>query len=113
MEYKKRKVGAPPGGRVHWLLLNLPGEFKMKYELSYDYKKHNYVFCRHAGRKLYDVFIIMQTSRHYWTVSYVNCETQKYDHFGYRATRVIAEWMMKKYEERREVKNEKADKKRG
>ena len=69
----------------------------MAYELYYDYARHNYVFCRHSGRKLYDVFIVWQTSRHYWCVTYANCEKQKYEHFGYRTTRIIAEWMFEIY----------------
>ena len=98
----KRKVGAPKGGRVHWLLWHLPAEFKGKYELYYDYKKHNYTFARHSGRKLYDVFIVKQTSKHWWRCMYVNLETQKYECFGYRNTRIIAEYMVELYRETNE-----------
>lgn len=94
---KMRKVGAPKGGRVHWLLWHLPREFKGKYILSYNYALHNYVFYRMSGRKLYDVFIVKQSSTHYWRAMYVNTETQKYEYFAYRNTRIIAEYMVELY----------------
>jgi len=89
----KRSSGAPKGGRVHWLLWNLPSKFKGAYILSYDYASHNYIFYRMEGRRLHDVFIVQQTSKHYWHMTYANCKTQKYEHFGYRTTRIIAEVM--------------------
>ena len=92
-----RKVGAPKGGRVHWLIYHLPSEFKGAYEIYYNYAKHNYLFVRHAGRKVYDVFIIKQTSTHYWRGMYVNAETQKYECFGADNTRIIAEIMIELY----------------
>lgn len=93
----KNKVGAPKGGRVHWLLWHLSAEFKGAYELYYDYATHNYTFARHDGRKLYDVFIVKQTSTHYWRVMYANVQKQKYECFGYRNTRMIAEYMLELY----------------
>ncbi len=92
-----RKSGAPKGGRVHWLLWNLSPEFKNAYRLYYDYDEHNYVFERRNGRKLYDVFIVKQTSIHYWRMMYANVEKQKYECFGYQTTRILAEFMMEMY----------------
>ena len=94
---KRSSAGAPKGGRVHWLLWHLPAEFKGAYYLYYNYAKHNYVFCRHSGRKLLDVFVVKQTSKHYWRVMYANVETQKYECFGYKNTRMIAEYMFELY----------------
>ena len=91
------KAGAPKGGRVHWLLWHLPSDFKGAYRLYYNYKRHNYVFVRHSGRQVYDVFIVQQSSRHWWKVMYANCEKQKYEYFGYRNTRIIAEKMYELY----------------
>lgn len=100
--YNKRKAGAPKGGRVHWLLWHLPAEFKGAYELYYNYATHNYTFCRHDGRKLYDVFIIKQTSKHWWRCMYACPERKKYECFGYRNTRIIAEFMFELYQESKE-----------
>ena len=94
-----RKIGAPKGGRVHWLLWHLPPEFKGVYEIYYDYNEHNYTFARHLGRKLFDIFIVKQTSVHWWRAMYVNVKTQKYECFGYRNTRMIAEYMFELYTE--------------
>ena len=92
-----RRIGAPSGGRVHWMLFNLPNHFKRAYRLSYDYATHNYIFYRMNGYHLYDVFIVVQTSRHYWRVTYANTKNQVYEHFGYRNTRLLAEKMYEIY----------------
>lgn len=91
------RIGAPKGGRVHWLLHHLPAYFKAAYELYWNYAIHSYVFCRHSGRKLYDVFIVEQTSKHWWRVMYACPGKNKYEHFGYRNTRFIAEYMIEIY----------------
>ena len=90
--------GAPKGGRVHWLLWHLPGKFKQAYILYYNYAKHNYLFERREGRRLLDVFIVKQTSRHYWRVMYANAKTQEYECFGYKNTRLLAEYMFELFE---------------
>ena len=92
-----KKVGAPKGGRVHWLLWHLSAKFKGAYMLHYNYDKHNYVFVRHEGRRLLDVFIVEQSSKHWWRVMYAYPEKQIYEHFGYRNTRIIAEKMEELY----------------
>lgn len=89
----KRKIGAPKGGRVHWLLWHLPTDFKGAYNLYYDYSVHNYIFVRYSGRLLYDVFIVAQTSKHYWKCTYANVQKQKYEFFGDNTTRRIARRM--------------------
>ncbi|MBQ8685140.1 MAG: hypothetical protein IJ514_03090 [Clostridia bacterium] len=91
------KIGAPKGGRVHWLLWHLPAEFKGAYELYYDYKKHSYVFVRHHGRALFDVFIVMHSSKHWWRMMYSCPSKKKYEYFGYRNTRILAEFMFEIY----------------
>ncbi len=96
---KKRGVGAPKGGRVHWLLHSLPFAFKASYILSYDYSRHNYVFYRMHGRRLFDVFIVHQTSKHYWRMSYCCLFTQYYEFFGYHKTLVLAEKMCELWRE--------------
>ena len=111
---KKRKAGAPKGGYVHWLLWNLPSEFKGAYIYRFDverrvgenYVRHNYTFYRKNGRTLYDVFVVVQTSKHYWRVMYTNIETKKYECFGYRNTRIIAEYMFELYKNSTEGKND-------
>lgn len=88
-----KKIGAPKGGRVHWLLWHLPSDFKAKYMLSYDYDKHNYVFYRMEGKRLYDVFIVFQSSKHYWRMTYVNLYKNVYNSFGYKKTLVLSKVM--------------------
>lgn len=39
-------IGAPLGGRVHWLLWCLSPEFKGAYRLYYNYTYHRYLFYR-------------------------------------------------------------------
>lgn len=81
-------------GRVHWLLWHLPKSFCVKHRIMYNYAYHNYTFLRYRRRTLRSVFIVVQTSRHYWQCTYVNLETQHYEHFGYRNTKRIAEKMV-------------------
>ena len=95
---KKRKTGAPKGGRVHWILHALPTEFKGAYQLSYDYKYHRYVFYRMDGRKLYDFFVVVRTSKHYFRAIYCNTERQEYEFFGHYSPDRIAEKMYDLYE---------------
>lgn len=93
-------IGAPKGGRVHWLLIHLPNEFKAAYRLRYDYSRHNYVFYRMRRRDLFDIFIVSQTSVHYWQLTYVNFLTQDYYHFGSQSAKNIAKKMFLIYREK-------------
>ena len=99
LHYKSRRelAGAPPGGRVHWLILHLPREFKRVYDYDYNYAYHNYIFYRLRGHHLVDVFIVKRTSKHYWRAMYCNVKEQKYECFGYRNTKMIAEYMFELY----------------
>ena len=98
-----RCVGAPKGGRVHWLLWSLPREFKNSYILAYNYDKHNYCFYRLSGHKLYDIFIISHTSKHYFRMSYFNSETTEILFDGdNKATRLAKRmWYIFKIDQRR------------
>ena len=69
------RVGAPLGGRVHWLLLNLSGNFKVNHTLSYNYKTHCYTFYRYTGqrnKRIVDVYIIIRTSKRCFKLMYNN-----------------------------------------
>lgn len=100
---KTNKAGAPKGGRVHWLLWSLPAEFKREYTLHFNYDNHNYTFYRKKGNKLYDIFIVAQTSLHYWRMAYVNVERQEYKFDGDNKTTRLARrmWYIYKIDERR------------
>ena len=97
-----RKAGAPKGGRVHWLILNLPSEFKGKYLLAYQYRFHQYTFYRMNGRRLHDCFIVKRTSKKYFRAVYVNVTHNKIEFFGHKKSEVIAEKMVKFYKEDKE-----------
>lgn len=98
-----RCVGAPKGGRVHWLLWSLPSEFKNCYILSYDYSKHSYCFYRLSGKKLYDIFIVSHTSKHYYRMTYYNSDTKEIVFDGdIKATRLARRmWYIFKIDQRR------------
>lgn len=68
--------------RVHWLLWNLEKEFKGKYELSFDYSYHKYTFYRYRNKKLYDVFIVVRTSKKCFRVMYSNLRTHDMQYFS-------------------------------
>lgn len=90
----KHMVGAPKGGRVHWLLWNLTPEFKGKYILHFNYQYHNYVFLRYRKRKLYDIFIVMRTSIHRWKCVYFNVEGLAFERCSTRKSDDMARCLM-------------------
>ena len=92
-------------GRVHWLLWHLSAQFCRNHRIEYNYAYHNYTFLRYRRRTLRSVYIVVQTSRHYWQCTYVNLETQQYEHFGYRNTRMIAEKMHELFAEECDTDN--------
>lgn len=84
------RIGAPKGGRVHWLLWHLRCDFKCVYRCFYNYAEHRYLFYRLSGRTLYDVFIVVQTSRHCWRCMYFCSETLEFQYFSCFAARHLA-----------------------
>ena len=79
-KHNNRKVGAPPGLTVHWLMWELVGEFTKSYQLSYNRKFHHYRFYRLRKRTLIDEFLIVRTSKRCYRVIYFN---EDYKHFQY------------------------------
>lgn len=95
---KNRKVGAPIGGRVHWILHELPTEFKGKYILVYQYKYHRYIFYRMDGRRLYDIFIVNRSKKaRYFRAVYANMKRNEIEFFGHKKPSRIAEKMFDLY----------------
>lgn len=80
------KIGAPKGGRVHWLLESLTPDFLRAYNVNYDYLRHRYAFSRftqNRGKKrIIDVFIVVRTSKRCFRVSYVNYLTNDIQYFS-------------------------------
>lgn len=87
------RVGAPPGGRVHWLLLHLPREFCRAYILRYDYLYHNYHFTRYAKRSIVDEFIVIRTSRRCFRVMFFSWRYNYFEYFSEPTSRRCAEHM--------------------
>lgn len=75
--------------RVHWLIWNLEKEFKKEYEKSFDYAYHKYTFYRYEGKKLYDIFIVVRTSKRCFRVMYSNIHTKEIQYFScYKSSHV-------------------------
>ena len=83
-------IGAPKGGRVHWLLWCLPPDFKRVYKLYFNYAYHRYCFYRLEKHEIIDVFIVNRTSAHCWRVMYVNTKTGDFQYFSNKYSRHIA-----------------------
>lgn len=92
-----RRVGAPKGGRVHWILWNLPSDFKRAYILRFDYPLHRYIFYRLSGTRLYDFFVVDRTSKRYFRAVYVNVVRNDVEFFGHKKPSRIAEKMYDLY----------------
>ena len=80
-------------GRVHWLLWNLSGEFKGKYQLYYDYAYHKYLFYRMNGRQLFDMFSVVRTSKRCFRVMYCNPSHGVHEYFSCRTSKDCAVYM--------------------
>ncbi len=104
------KVGAPLGGRVHWVLWNLPVEFKRAYKLRFDYEYHNYNFVRYVGRVPIDQFIIIRTSRKCFRCMYYNFDTDYFEYFSEPTAEGIANRVVELYEKIRQAERRNAEK---
>lgn len=94
------RVGAPPGGRVHWLLWALRGEFIHVYQVHYDYLYHNYAFIRyrpHRYNSVLDMFIVVRSSKKCWRVSYANMEKLIFNAFTCKTYRECASRILEIY----------------
>lgn len=84
--------------RVHWLLWNLPRDFKGAYILRYEYIYHRYIFYRMDGRRIHDIFIVNRSKYHrYFKVCYANIARNEVEFFGGRKPSMIAEKMYDLY----------------
>ena len=88
-----RKIGAPTGGRVHWLIMFLSREFKRAYKLRFDYEYHNYHFTRYneGSKTPRDEFIIIRTSRSCFRAMYFNYVNTYFVYFSEETAREMAE----------------------
>lgn len=89
----ERGIGAPKGGRVHWLLWSLSPDFKYTYRIYYNYAFHRYCFYRIEKNNLHDIFIVNRTSAHCWRVMYVNTITGDFQYFSHKFSRPLSVWM--------------------
>ncbi len=93
------KVGAPKGGRVHWLILNLPLYVIRNYWISYDYTTHDYCIFRRCkqislNNFLYmDIYIVKRTSRKCWRLMAFNMETAQTVFQTFRKSVEVAEYI--------------------
>ncbi len=78
--FPKLRVGAPPGLTVHWLHMELAGDFTKAYKLSFNRLHHNYRYARYRLRTLIDEFIVIRTSKRCYRVMYFN---EDFKHFQY------------------------------
>lgn len=84
-------VGAPPGLTVHWLNLELVGEFTKAYRLDYNKRFHHYRYSRYRKRTLIDEFLIVRTSKKCYRVIYYNNDYKFFKYFSARNFKACAE----------------------
>lgn len=84
--------------RVHWLLFELPSEFKGAYTLCWEYANHRYIFYRMKKGTIYDIFIVNRSKYHrYFKCVYCNVAKNEVEFFGGRKPKNIAEKMYDLY----------------
>lgn len=93
------KVGAPKGGRVHWLLLNLPLYVVRNYWACYDYTTHDYCIFRKCKQislnnfRYMDIYMVKRTSRKCWRLMAFNMETAQTVFRSFRKSSDVAEYI--------------------
>ena len=93
------KVGAPKGGRVHWLIFNLSSYVCRNYWRFYDYPTHDYLICRrchHLSWRTFnfmDIFIIKSPSRKCWRVMAFNMDTAQTVYRTFRKSSEVADFI--------------------
>lgn len=92
------RVGAPPGLTVHWLRLELCGEFNKTYRLNYNRKYHNYFYARYRKRTMIDCFTVIRTSKRCYRVTYFNADYMHFQYFSAENYRDCAAKMIEIYE---------------
>lgn len=93
---KKIKVGAPKGGRVHWLLWHLPIAFKCRYKLLYNYDTHNYKFIRYRLRTPIEEFTIIRTSKHCYRVVYFEYKRVIFEYKSFYSSKDCSKYLVDK-----------------
>ena len=83
-KYNYGRVGAPPGLTVHWLNMELLGEFTKVYRLSYNRRFHHYRYVRYRKKSVVDEFIIIRTSKRCYRVMYYNDDYKYFQYFSSR-----------------------------
>ena len=93
------KVGAPKGGRVHWLLLNLSDYTWHNYWVYYDYPTHDYLIARkvhHMSLRTFnfmDIYIVKRTSRKCWRLMAFNMDTAQTVYRTFRKSCEVADFI--------------------
>lgn len=87
------KPGAPPGGRVHWLLMCLPSIVNKLYEFSYDEEANHLCLTRYYKRKLVEVFVCMRTSVARYVVMYHNFEVGTFEKKSFAKAQELANYI--------------------
>lgn len=101
------KVGAPKGGRTHWLDDCLPRQFKQVYKLiGWNYSFHNYLYERQTGeRNRRDLFAIVRTSPKCFRVTYWDLTDGTCDYQSFKTFRLAISFMLDKWFEKNEREN--------
>jgi hypothetical protein len=100
------RVGAPKGGRVHWLVWALRGHFLKDYQCDYNYLYHNYRFVRYAEnrvRYVVDEFLVIRTSKRCWRVMYWNNHKMEFIYFNASTYRECASKILDIYSKHKEL----------
>lgn len=97
------RVGAPPGNTVHWLHMELSGEFTKTYRLNFNWHFHHYRYARFYKRTLIDEFLVVRTSKKCYRVIYFNCVFQYFKYFSARNYRECADKMKNIYKTFKEM----------
>lgn len=107
-KFNLKRVGAPPGLTVHWLIFELAEDisFTRDYKLSYNRRHHNYHFSRYRKRTVIDEFIVVRTSKRCYRVMYFNADYNHFQYFSAENYKTCAEGMIAIYKIFKKIEGE-------
>ncbi len=90
-------VGAPKGGRVHWVLLQSSKYIRQNYDVIYDYDNHNYFFKRKRKccdeKHTEDYFTVTRTSDVCFRCMYVSLKSGEIEYQSFEKSVLLDRYM--------------------
>jgi hypothetical protein len=96
------KIGAPKGGRVHWLHLYAPAWLHREYSLDYAYANHCYRYTRIGKKARQDDYTVIHGKRRNWTVVYFDRPSEIFEERHFENAYSVIQYLEERHYEKEE-----------